>query len=137
VKISEDSSARGVYLAKWHGASVKVMIGPAFDRISTGLSQDEELGRYSKTYFGNHLWEENGSTSTKTKPGSIVELGSYPALITPFSSSGHIAMTGSVAAVLTPWGKIIPVSCVYQSSDSSTLEGVCEQVLNSVRLRRD
>jgi hypothetical protein len=113
------------------------MIGPAADRISAGLSEDEELTRYSKSYFGNHLWEENGSTSTQTKPGTIVTLGSFPALITPFSSSGHIAMTGSVAAVLTPWGKIIPVSCVYQTSDSSALERICEQVLTSVRLRRD
>jgi hypothetical protein len=38
--------------------------------------------------------------------------------------------------ILSPWGKIVPVSCSSDHAWSQELQGVCEKIVTSVTLRR-
>jgi hypothetical protein len=38
--------------------------------------------------------------------------------------------------MLTPWGKVVPVSCSSDHAPSAELQRLCEKVITSVSLRR-
>ena len=77
------------------------------------------------------------------KPGigtsfSSATLDGYPGMIVDFSATqrGLADMHGMLALILTPWGKVVPVSCASDHAPSAELESLCEQVITSVSLRR-
>lgn len=135
VQISEDTPLHTVYLAQQGAFELSVSVGPALDRLQTGLTEDEELQKQAEYYLANYVW-------MAAKPGigssyTSVTLDGYPGLISEFSATQRdlANMHGVLGLILTPWGKVVPVSC---SSDhaSSELRALCEKVITSVSLRR-
>jgi hypothetical protein len=77
------------------------------------------------------------------KPGIATNFNSatldgYPGLITDFSATQRdlANIHGVLALSLTPWGKVVPVSCSSDHASSPQLQSVCEKVVTSVSLRR-
>ena len=135
VQVSEDTPLRTVYLARKGDLLVSVAIGPALDLRSSGLTEDEQLRKQADYYLANYVW-------LAAKPGigtnfSSATLDGYPGLIAEFSATQRdlASIRGVLGLMLTPWGKVVPVSC---SSDraSAELQALCEKVITSVSLRR-
>ena len=136
VDISEDTPLHTVYLAKRGEMVVSVALGPALDRRHPGLTDDEELRKQAEYYLSNYVW-------MAAKPGigtnfSSATLDGYPSLITTFNATQRdlADIHGVLGLMLTPWGKIVPVSCSWNDGSAATLEGICEKVVTSVSLRR-
>jgi hypothetical protein len=135
VQVSEDTPLRTVYLAKQGDLLVSVAIGPALDRHSNGLTEDEELKKQADYYLANYVW-------LAAKPGIMTNFAGatfdgYPSLIAEFSATQRdlANIHGVLGLMLTPWGKVVPVSC---STDQTAPEwqALCERVITSVSLRR-
>ncbi len=135
VQVSEDTPLRTVYLAKQGGVLISVAVGPALDRHDSGLTEEEELKRQTNYYLANYVW-------LAAKPGIGTNFASatfdgYPSLIAEFSATQRDMsdIHGVLGLMLTPWGKVVPVSC---STDQTSQEwqGLCEKVITSVSLRR-
>ncbi len=136
VQVSEDTPLRTVYLAKTGDLLVSVAVGPALDRRSPGLTEDEELKKQANYYLANYVW-------LATKPGigtnfSGATLDGYPGLITDFKATQRdlADIHGVLGVMLTPWGKVVPVSCSSDHAASAELQAVCEKIITSVTLRR-
>ena len=136
VQISEDTPLRAVYLAKKGDLLVSIAVGPALDRRSQGLTEDEELRTQANYYLENYVW-------LAAKPGigtnfSSATLDGYPGLITDFSATQRDTANihGMLGLVLTPWGKVVAVSCNSDHAASAELQSLCEKVITSVSVRR-
>ena len=136
VQVSEDTPLRTVYLAKKGDTLFSVAVGPALDRRSPGLTEDEELKKQANYYLANYVW-------LAAKPGigtnfSGATLDGYPGLITDFKATQRdlADIHGVLGLVLTPWGKVVPVSCSSDHAASAELQAVCEKIITSVTLRR-
>jgi hypothetical protein len=136
VQISEDTPLRTVYLTKQGNLLVSVAVGPALDRRSSGLTDDEELKKQANYYLANYVW-------MAAKPGigasfSNATLDGYPGLITDFHATQRdlADIHGVLGLMLTPWNKVIPVSCSSDHSPSRELQAACEKIITSVSLRR-
>jgi hypothetical protein len=77
------------------------------------------------------------------KPGigtnfSSATLDGYPGVITDFNATQRdlANIHGVLGLLLTPWGKVVPVSCSSDQASSPQLQSVCEKVITSVSLRR-
>jgi len=136
VQISEDTPLRTVYLARQEGLLLSVAVGPALDRQWVGLTEDEELRKQANYYLANYVW-------LAAKPGigtnsSSATLDGYSGLITDFSATQRdmADIHGVLGLMLTPWGKVVPVSCSADHGSSADLQAMCEKVIASVSLRR-
>jgi hypothetical protein len=136
VEVSEDTPLRTVYLAKTGELLVSVAVGPALDCRAPGLTEDEELKKQANYYLENYVW-------MAAKPGigtnfSSATLDGYPGLITDFSATQRdlADIHGVLGLMLTPWGKVVPVSCSSDHAPSAQLQSLCEKVITSVSLRR-
>jgi hypothetical protein len=136
VEVSEDTPLHTVYLAKQGDAVVSVALGPALDRRHAGLTDDEELRKQAEYYLTNYVW-------MAVKPGigtsfSSATLDGYPSLITNFNATQRdlADIHGVLGLMLTPWGRIVPVSCSWNDGSTAALQGLCEKVVTSVSLRR-
>ena len=140
VEIADDTPLRTVYLARKDDLQVSVAVGPALDRQYRGLTEDEELERHAKYYLSNYVW-------LAEKPGigassSSVTIDGYPGSMTNFDATqrGLANMRGVLGLILTPWGKVVPISCTsdHPSDHGSMAEmqTLCEQIITSVSLRR-
>lgn len=136
VQVSEDTPLRTVYLARQEGLLLSVAVGPALDRRSVGLTEDEELRKEANYYLANYVW-------LAAKPGigtnfSSATLDGYPGLITDFSATQRdlADIRGVLGLMLTPWGKVVPVSCSSDHASSADLQAICEKVVTSVSLQR-
>lgn len=136
VQVSEDSPLRTVYLAQKGDVLLSVSLGPALDSRSTGLTEDEELKKQANYYLANYVW-------LAAKPGigtsfSSATLDGYPSLIADFRATQRdlADMHGVLGLMLTPWGKVVPVSCSSDHASSSELQALCEKVITSATLRR-
>jgi hypothetical protein len=137
VQVSEDTPLRTVYLAQKGDLLVSIALGPALDLRSSslGLTDDEQLRKQAQYYLENYVW-------LAAKPGigtsfTSATLDGYPSLITQFNATQRdlANIHGVLGLMLTPWGKVVPVSC---SSDraSPEFEALCQKVITSVSLRR-
>jgi hypothetical protein len=136
VEVSEDTPLRTVYLAKTGEFLVSIAVGPALDCRAPGLTEDEQLKKQANYYLENYVW-------MAAKPGigtnfSSATLDGYPGLVTDFSATQRdLADThGVLGLILTPWGKVVPVSCSSDHAMSPQLQSLCERVITSVSLRR-
>jgi hypothetical protein len=136
VQVSDDTPLRTVYLALRGDKVVSITVGPALDRRSQGLTDDEELRKQSAYYLDNYVW-------LAAKPGIGTDfistsLDGYPGLITDFSATQRdmANIHGVLGLMLTPWGKVVPVSCSWDHASSADLQSLCEKVIASVSLRR-
>jgi hypothetical protein len=136
VQVSEDTPLRTVYLARTGDLLVSISVGPALDRRAPGLTEDEELKKQANYYLANYVW-------LAAKPGigtnfSSATLDGYPGLITDFSATQRdlADIHGVLGLMLTPWGKVVPLSCSSDHAPSRELQTVCEKVITSVSLRR-
>jgi hypothetical protein len=136
VQVSEDTPLRTVYLAQKGDLQVSVAVGPALDRRQRGLTDDEELRKQVEYYLANYVW-------LAAKPGigtnfSSATLDGYPGVIADFSATQRdmANIHGMLGLILTPWGKVVPVSCSSDHGSSAELQAVCEKVITSVSLRR-
>jgi len=136
VQVSDDTPLRTVYLAHRGDKVVSISVGPALDRRSQGLTDDEELRKQSAYYLDNYVW-------LAAKPGIGTDfistsLDGYPGLITDFSATQRdmANIHGVLGLMLTPWGKVVPVSCSWDHASSAELQSLCEKVITSVSLRR-
>ncbi len=136
VQVSEDTPLRTVYLAQKGNLLVSISVGPALDRRAPGLTEDEELRKQANYYLANYVW-------LAAKPGigtnfASATLDGYPGLITAFSATQRdmADIHGVLGLMLTPWGKVVPVSCSSDHVSSQELQAVCEKVITSVSLRR-
>jgi hypothetical protein len=136
VQISDDTPLRTVYLARKGDTLISVSVGPALDRRSLGLTEDEELQKQASYYLENYVW-------LAAKPGigtsfSSATLDGYPGLITDFSATQRdlANIHGALGLILTPWGKVVPVGCSSDHPWSAELQALCEKVITSVSLRR-
>ncbi len=136
VQVSEDTPLHTVYLAKGPGQEISVALGPALDRRATGLTEDEELQKQAGYYLSNYVW-------LAAKPGigkdfSSATLDGYPAMVVNFSATQRdmADMHGVLGLMLTPWGKVVPVSCTWDHSASAEKQALCEKIITSVSLRR-
>ncbi|MFZ0958788.1 MAG: hypothetical protein WAN60_20790 [Candidatus Sulfotelmatobacter sp.] len=140
VEIADDTPLRTVYLARKDDLQVSVAVGPALDRQYRGLTEDEELERHAKYYLSNYVW-------LAEKPGigassSSATLDGYPGSMTNFSATQNDLSNihGVLGLILTPWGKVVPISCTSaHSSDhgsAAETQTLCEQIITSVSLRR-
>ena len=135
VQVSEDTPLRTVYLAQKGDLLVSVAIGPALDLRSMGLTDDEQLRRQASYYLDNYVW-------LAAKPGigtsfESATLDGYPSLIAEFNATQRdlANIHGVLGLMLTPWGKVVPVSCSADRS-SAEFEALCQKVVTSVSLRR-
>jgi len=136
VRISEDTPLRAVYFAQTRDLLLSVAVGPALDFRGTGLTEDEQLKREANYYLENFVW-------MAAKPGigttfSSATLDGYPGLITGFSATERdlADMHGVLGLMLTPWGKVVPVSCSSDHGPSAEMQSLCEKIITSVSLRR-
>ena len=136
VEVSEDTPLRTVYLAKKDQLLVSVAVGPALDCRSPGLTDDEQLKKQANYYLENYVW-------MAAKPGigmnfSSATLDGYPGLVTDFSATQRdlADIHGVLGLVLTPWGKVVPVSCSSDQAWSPQLQSLCEKAITSLSLRR-
>ena len=136
VQVSEDTPLRTVYLAQRGDLLLSVSLGPALDSRSPGLTEDEELKKQANYYLANYVW-------LAAKPGigtsfSSATLDGYPALVADFRATqlDLADMHGVLGLILTPWGKVVPVSCTSDHASSSELQALCEKIITSVTLRR-
>jgi hypothetical protein len=136
VQVSEDTPLRTVYLTKKGDLLVSVAVGPALDRRSPGLTEDEELKKLANYYLANYVW-------LAAKPGigtnfSSATIDGYSSLITDFRATQRdlADIHGVLGLMLTPWGKVVPISCSSDHASSSELQAVCEKIITSVTLRR-
>lgn len=136
VQISEDTPLHTVYLTQSNGREVSVSLGPALDRHDAGLTEDEELQRQAGYYLTNYVW-------LASKPGiatnvSSATLDGYPSILVDFSAAQRdlADIHGVLGLMLTPWGKIVPVSCSWDHGPSKELTSLCEKIITSVSLRR-
>jgi len=136
VQVSDDTPLRTVYLAQKGDLLVSITLGPALDRRTQGLTEDEELKKQANYYLENYVW-------LAAKPGigtnfTSATLDGYPGLITDFSATQRdlANIHGVLGLMLTPWGKVVPVSCSSDHAASAELQSLCEQVITSVSLRR-
>jgi hypothetical protein len=136
VEVSEDTPLRTVYLAKTGELLLSVAVGPALDCRASGLTDEEQLKKQANYYLENYVW-------MAAKPGigtsfSNATLDGYPALITDFSATQRdlADIRGVLGLMLTPWGKVVPVSCSSDQTSSKQLQSLCEKVVTSVSLRR-
>jgi len=135
VKVSEDTPLRTVYLAQKDDLLLSVAIGPALDLRSSGLTEDEQLRKQADYYLANYVW-------LAAKPGigksfTSATLDGYPSLIAEFSATQRdmADIHGVLGLMLSPWGKVVPVSCSADRS-SAELVPLCQKVITSVSLRR-
>ena len=136
VQVSEDTPLRTVYLTQKGDLMVSISVGPALDRRAPGLTEDEELKKQASYYLENYVW-------MAAKPGigtnfSSATLDGYPGLITDFSATQRdlANIHGVLGLMLTPWGKVVPVSCSSDHASFVELQSLCEKVITSVSLRR-
>jgi len=136
VEVSEDTPLRTVFLAGTRESRLSIAVGPALDRRPSGLREDEELKKQAQYYLENFIW-------LAAKPGiganfSDATLDGYPSLVVDFSATQrNIAdIHGVLGIMLTPWGKVVPVSCSAEHSWTAQLQSECEKVITSVSLRR-
>jgi len=136
VQISEDTPLRTIYLAQTGTLQVSIAVGPALDRRGVGLTEEEELRKQATYYLDNYVW-------LAAKPGigtnsTSATLDGYPGLITDFSARQRdlANIHGVLGLMLTPWGKVVPVSCGSDHASLAELQTVCEKVITSVSLRR-
>ncbi len=136
VQVSEDTPLRTVYLTQTGDLLVSITIGPALDRRPRGLTEDEELKKQASYYLENYVW-------LAAKPGigtsfSSATLDGYPGLVTDFSATQRdlANIHGVLGLMLTPWGKVVPVSCSSDHAPTAELQSLCEKVITSVSLRR-
>jgi len=136
VEIADDTPLRTVYLARQDDLLVSVAVGPALDRQYRGLTEDEELERHTKYYLSNYVW-------LAEKPGigassSSVTLDGYPGSMTNFDATqrGLANIRGVLGLILTPWGKVVPISCTSDHGSTAEMQTLCEQIITSVSLRR-
>lgn len=136
VQVSEDTPLHTVYLVQRGDTMLSVALGPALDRHAVGLTEDEELKKQAHYYLANYVW-------LASKPGigssfSSATLDGYPALIADFNATRRdlADMHGVLGLMLTPWGKVVPVSCSWDRGSSHEMQGLCEKVITSVSLRR-
>jgi hypothetical protein len=136
VEIADDTPLRTVYLARKNDLQVSVAVGPALDRQYRGLTEDEELEKHAKYYLSNYVW-------LAEKPGigassSSVTLDGYPGSMTNFSATqrGLANLRGVLGLILTPWGKVVPISCTSDHASTAEMQTLCEQIITSVSLRR-
>jgi hypothetical protein len=136
VQVSEDTPMRTVYLVQKGDLTVSVAVGPALDRRARGLTDDEELRKQAEYYLANYVW-------MAVKPGigasfSSATLDGYPALMADFKATQRdlADIHGVLGLMLTPWGKVVPVSCSSDHAASAELQALCEKVITSVSLRR-
>jgi hypothetical protein len=136
VEVSEDTPLRTVYLAKTGELLLSVAVGPALDCRASGLTDEEQLKKQANYYLENYVW-------MAAKPGigtsfSNATLDGYPALITDFSATQRdlADIRGVLGLMLTPWGKVVPVSCSSDQTSSKQVQSLCEKVVTSVSLRR-
>lgn len=100
------------------------------------MTEDEELKKQANYYLENYVW-------MAAKPGistnfSSATLDGYPGLITDFSATQRdlADIHGVLGLMLTPWGKVVPVSCSSDHAPSAQLQSLCQKVITSVSLRR-
>ncbi len=136
VEVSEDTPLRTVYLAKTGELLLSIAVGPALDCRSSGLTEDEQLKQQANFYLDNYVW-------MAAKPGigtnfSGATLDGYPGLITDFSATQRdlANIHGVLGLMLTPWEKVVPISCSSDHASSPQLQSLCEKVITSVSLRR-
>lgn len=136
VQVSVDTPLRTVYLVQKGGLTVSVAVGPALDRRSRGLTDDEELRKQAEYYLANYVW-------MAVKPGigtsfSSATLDGYPSVMADFNATQRdlANIHGVLGLMLTPWGKVVPVSCSSDHAASTDLQALCEKVITSVSLRR-
>jgi hypothetical protein len=86
--------------------------------------------------LANYVW-------LAAKPGigtsfSNATLDGYPGVIVDFNATQRnlANIHGMLGLMLTPWGKVVPVSCSSDHASSAELQTVCEKVITSVSLRR-
>jgi len=136
VQVSEDTPVRTVYLARKDDLLVSIAVGPALDSRSPGLTEDESLKKQALYYLENYVW-------MAAKPGigtsfSSATLDGYPGMVVDFSATQRdlADMHGMLGLILTPWGKVVPVSCSSDHPPGAELQSLCEKVITSVSLRR-
>jgi hypothetical protein len=136
VEIADDTPLRTVYLARKDNLLVSVAVGPALDRQYRGLTEDEELEKHAKYYLSNYVW-------LAEKPGvgassSSATLDGYPGSMTNFSATQRDLSNihGVLGLILTPWGKVVPISCASDRGSMAEMQTLCEQIITSVSLRR-
>jgi hypothetical protein len=136
IQISEDTPLHTVFLAQKDDLEVSVAIGPALDRRPMGLTEDEELKKQAGYYLANYVW-------LAEKPGigtdfSSATMDGYPAMVVDFSATQRdmANIHGVLGMMLTPWGKVVPVSCSWDHASSTALQALCDKVIRSVSLRR-
>jgi len=124
VQVVDDTALRSVFLASKSGLVVSVAVGPALDRKHPGLTEEEELKKQTKYYLSNYVW-------MAVKPGigtssASATLDGYPSLITDFSATQRdlADMNGVLGMMLTPWGKIVPVSCESDHAPSAEMQAL-------------
>jgi hypothetical protein len=140
VEIADDTPLRTVYLARKDDLLVSVAVGPALDRQYRGLTEDEELEKHARYYLSNYVWlAEKPGIGTSS---SSVTLDGYPGSMTNFNATqlGLANMRGVLGLILTPWGKVVPISCTSDRTgdhgSTAEMQTLCEQIIASVSLRR-
>jgi len=136
IEISEDTPLRTVYLARQGDLLVSVAVGPALDRKPAGLTENEELRKQADYYLANYVW-------LAAKPGigttyASATLDGYPGLMADFKATQRdlANIHGVLGLMLTPWGKVVPVSCSSDRAPSERIHELCEKVITTASLRR-
>ncbi|HLW53308.1 MAG TPA: hypothetical protein VKW06_10735 [Candidatus Angelobacter sp.] len=136
VETDDDSPMRVTFLATTGKSVASISIGPNQEKISRGLSDQEELRKSALAFLTGKMWLRAGPGTPVIMSDTYI--GDYPALLTDFKTSriDGVQMEGRLASVLTAWGEIVSVGCGYAKTDALTEENICRQVLDSVRVHQ-
>ncbi len=136
VQVSEDTPLHTVYLATKGDVEISVALGPALDVRPRGLTDDEELKKQAEYYLANYVW-------LAAKPGigssfQSATLDGYPGMVVEFNATQRdmADIRGLLGVMLTPWGKVVPVSCSADHASGAEFAALCEKVIGSLSLRR-
>jgi hypothetical protein len=118
-----------------NAAAASTTVGPELDIHDRGLTVEEELAKQTKYYIANRLWLAGPGTSLKQLN---TQIDGHPALVTDFTAAraDGTSMQGTLAMLLTEWGKVVPVVCEYDGSDASVIESGCRRAIASIRIKQ-
>lgn len=136
VKVLEQSLERVAYLSHVGAAAASTTVGPELDIHDRGLTVEEELANQTKYYIANRLWLAAGAGTSLKQLNT--EIDGHPALVTDFTATraDSTSMQGSLAMLLTEWGKVVPVVCEYDGSDAAVIESGCRRAIASIRIKQ-
>jgi hypothetical protein len=134
IVIAENTDTTALLLSGSGGSTVSIAVGPALDRQSQNLSDEELLEQQSRRFVANYLWFAGGDGQALN-----LEIGSVhdrPAAFRDFIAVARDLkpIRGRLVMVIGPYNRLIPVTCSFTNATLTPVDSVCQTVTGSIVL---